>query len=65
MTIKQKIESRAGHDLPMNYCGFCGEGVSARLEDADAVNAFKKEHKVCKKLKNTAIDLRQLPDAPP
>ena len=65
MTIKIKVSHVTPHgNIDMVYCNYCGEGVSARLEDADAVKAFKKEHKSCKKPKNTVIDLGTLPDAP-
>ncbi len=57
-------EQHAGNTISMVYCYFCGEGVSNRTEDAEAVKRFKDEHKICKKEKNTKIDLKHLQDAP-
>lgn len=62
--IKQTIEKHGGLEFPMLYCGYCGEGVSNRLEDDNVAKAFKQEHKQCRKPKNRLIDFKHLPDAP-
>jgi len=60
--IKKIDEQHTGNLIPMVYCDFCGEGVSNRLEDAEAVKRFKDEHKICKKEKNTKIDFKHMRD---
>lgn len=60
--IKKTDKQHAGNTIIMVYCDFCGEGVSNRTEDVEAVKRFKDEHKICKKEKNTKIDFKNMQD---
>ncbi len=64
--IKKTIQNHGGHELPMIYCDFCGDGMSARVpEDAKNISIFRKEHHPkCNKQKNNSIDFSAMQDAP-